>query len=92
MEIIWLDRGQINREHSQVELLVPDRVEVAEDGLRPALGLPHLDSDIRVAGAGFILGLQALRTPDWKEDKEGEVWRVRCHKQTGNLTILRFLF
>lgn len=68
-----MDRGQIKREHSQVELLIPDRVEVAEDGLRPALGLSHLDGDVGVAGAGFILGLQALRTHDWREDKDGEV-------------------
>lgn len=57
MGIIWSERGQINREHSQVKLLIPDRVEVAEDGLRPAFGLAHLDGDVRVAGASFILGL-----------------------------------
>lgn len=52
-----MDRGQINREHSQVELLIPDRVEVAKDGLRPAFGLSNLDGDVGVAGASFILGL-----------------------------------
>ena len=57
MGIILSDGGQINREHSQVELLIPDRVEVAEDGLRPAFGFAHLDGDVRVAGARFILGL-----------------------------------
>ncbi len=54
---MWTDRGQIIREHSQVEFLIPDRVEVAKDGLRPAFGLSHLDSDIGVAGASFVLCL-----------------------------------
>lgn len=56
-EIIWLDRGQINRQHSQVELLIPDWIKVAEDGLCPAFGLAHLDGDVRVTGASFVLGL-----------------------------------
>ena len=47
----------MNKEHSQVELLIPHWIEVAEDGLCPALGLAHLDGDVRVAGASFILGL-----------------------------------
>lgn len=45
------------REHSQVEPLVPDWVEVAEDGLRPPFGLSHLDGDIGVAGASFVFRL-----------------------------------
>lgn len=57
MGIIRSHRREINRQHSQVELLIPNRVEVAEDGLRPAFGFAHLDGDVRVAGAGFILGL-----------------------------------
>ena len=57
MGIIWSYGGKINRKHSQIELLIPDRVEVAENGLCPSLRLAHLDGDIWVAGAGFILGL-----------------------------------
>ena len=85
---------QINREHSQVELLIPDRVEVAKDGLGPALGLAHLDSDVRVTGAGFILGLQPLRTHDWTRDTNGEQreeTEVTSGPNAADLTTLRSL-
>lgn len=68
----------MNRQHSQVELLVPHRVEVSEDGLRPALGLAHLDGDVRVAGARFVLGLQTLRAHDCRQRHEKQ--RVTNHK------------
>lgn len=42
---------------SQIKCLLPDRVEVAVDGLGPLFGLSHLDGDIRVTGTSFILGL-----------------------------------
>lgn len=43
--------------HSQIKSLLPDRVEVAIDGLGPLFGLSHLDSDVWITGAGLILGL-----------------------------------
>lgn len=43
--------------HSQVELLVPHRVEVAKDGLGPPFGLPHLDRDVGITGTSLVLGL-----------------------------------
>lgn len=57
MQIVWSDTGQIDRKHSQEELLIPDRVEVAEDGLGPAFGLAHLDGDVGVAGTSLVFGL-----------------------------------
>lgn len=51
-----------NKPDLQAELLLPDRVQVAVDGLGSLLGLPHLDGDVRVAGAGPVLGLETLRT------------------------------
>ncbi len=42
---------------SQIKRLLPDRVEVAIDGLGPLFGLSDLDGDIRITGTGFILGL-----------------------------------
>lgn len=42
---------------SQIKCLLPDRVEVAIDGLGPLFGLPHLDSNIWIAGASFIFRL-----------------------------------
>lgn len=42
---------------SQVKRLFPDGVEVAIDGLGPLFGLSHLDSDIRITGTSFVLGL-----------------------------------
>lgn len=56
--------------HSQVKCLLPDRVEVAIDGLCPLFGFAHLDSDIRITGAGFILGLQTLSTQHWEKVEE----------------------
>lgn len=46
--------------HSQVVLFLPDWVQVSIDGLRPLLGLAHLDGDIRVTGARPVLGLETL--------------------------------
>lgn len=49
--------GHVKKEYSQEELLVPDWVQVSKDGFRPAFGLAHLNSDIGVTGARFVLGL-----------------------------------
>lgn len=48
--------------HLQIEGLIPDRIEVAVDGLGPLLGFAHLHCYIGITGASFILGLQALGT------------------------------
>ena len=56
--------------YSQVEVLLPDRVEVAVDGLGPLLGLAHLDRDVGVAGARLVLGLKALSTDHWRGERE----------------------
>lgn len=52
--------------HLQVEVLLPHRIQVPIDGFRPFLGLPDLDSDIRVTGPCLVLCLQALGTDHWK--------------------------
>lgn len=44
----------------QAELFLPDRVQVAIDGLCPFLGLSHLDGDVRVTGTSSVLGLETL--------------------------------
>ena len=44
----------------QMEILLPDRVEIAVDSFSPFLCLSNLDSDIRVTGTRLILCLQAL--------------------------------
>lgn len=49
----------------QAELFLPDRVQVAIDGLCPLLGLSHLDGDIRVTGTCSVLGLETLSTHNW---------------------------
>lgn len=43
-----------------MKVLVPDRVEVAINGLGPLLRLSNLDSHIRVTGSCFVLSLKAL--------------------------------
>lgn len=62
-----------------MEVLLPDRVEVAVDSLGPLLGLAHLDRDIRVTRAGFILGLKALGTQHCGGDRgrgQATAWSV----------------
>lgn len=44
----------------QVKLFLPDRVQVAVDGLCPFFSLSHLDGDVRVTGTSSILGLETL--------------------------------
>lgn len=44
----------------QAELFLPDRVQVAIDGLGPFLGLSHLDGDVRITGTSSVLGLETL--------------------------------
>lgn len=53
--------------HLQIEGLIPDRIEVAVDGLGPLLGFAHLHCYIGIAGASFILGLQALGTQNCRK-------------------------
>lgn len=48
----------------QMEILLPDGVEIAVDRFSPFFRLSDLDSDIGVTGAGLILCLQALGTND----------------------------
>lgn len=43
--------------HLQVEGLIPDRIQVAIDGLGSLFGFAHLDSYVGIAGACFIFGL-----------------------------------
>lgn len=52
--------------HLQMEVLLPHRVQVPVDGLRPFLGLPDLDGDIGVTRSRLVLCLQALGTDHWK--------------------------
>lgn len=49
-----------------MEILFPHGVQVPIDGFRSFLRLAHLDSDIWVAGARLVLGLQALGTYHWR--------------------------
>lgn len=51
--------------NSQAELFLPDWVQVAVDGLGSLLGLPHLDGDVRVAGACPVFGLETLSAHHW---------------------------
>ena len=48
----------------QMEILLPDRVEIAVDSFSPFFCLSNLDSDIWVTGTRLILCLQALGTND----------------------------
>lgn len=57
--------GRRWRSHSQVELLLPDWIKVAVNGLSPLPGLAHLDGDIRVAGSSLVLCLKPLCTNHW---------------------------
>lgn len=52
----------------QVELLLPDRIEVAINGLGPLLGLAHLNSDIWIAGSCLVLCLKSLGTNNYRND------------------------
>lgn len=65
---LWLIQHQchfhLNKIDLQAELFLPDRVQVAIDGLCPLLGLSHLDGDVGVTGTCSVLGLEALRTHD----------------------------
>lgn len=58
------DLACINRDtkiiHLQIEALIPYRVEVTVDSLGSFFGLANLHRNIRVAGAGLVLCLQAL--------------------------------
>lgn len=46
----------------QMEILLPDRIEIAIDGFSPFFRLSNLDGHIGVTGARLILCLQALGT------------------------------
>lgn len=66
------------RQDSQIECLLPDRVKVAVDGFSSLFGLSHLDGDIWITGASFILGLETLSTQHWGEGKEASWSAVIC--------------
>lgn len=51
--------------YSQVELLVPHRVQFLGHGARSLLDLADLHGDVRVAGAALVLGDQALGADHW---------------------------
>lgn len=55
----------------QMEILLPDRVEIAVDGFSPFFCLSNLDSDIGVTGTRLILCLQALGTNDCGAARHG---------------------
>lgn len=55
-------QGQEGPLGSQIKCLLPNRVEVAIDSLGPLFRLPHLNSNIWITGAGFILCLKTLGT------------------------------
>lgn len=74
----------IQRSDSQEEFLIPDRIEVSKYGLGPALGLPHLHSDIRVTGACLVLGLQALSTHNWVQKTQNNSQCQACHSPPQN--------
>ena len=46
--------------HLQVELLVPDRIEVPRHRLGSLLGLADLNRYVWIAGSRFVFGNQAL--------------------------------
>lgn len=61
----WLGRGMEGPGlNLQMEILLPDWVQVAVDSFSPFFCLSNLDSDIRVTGTRLILCLQALGTND----------------------------
>lgn len=45
-----------------MELLLPNGIEVAVNGLGPLLGLAHLNGDIGIAGSCLVLCLKSLST------------------------------
>lgn len=51
--------------YSQVEALLPNRVQVAIDGLGSLFGFSNLNSDVRVTGACLVFSLKALSTNHW---------------------------
>lgn len=53
-----------------MELLLPDRVEVAINGLGPLLGLAHLNSDIWITGSCLVLCLKSLGTNNCCSDRQ----------------------
>lgn len=53
-----------------MEFLLPDRIEVAVNGLGPLLGLPHLNSDIWITGSRLVLCLKSLCTNDYCNDRQ----------------------
>lgn len=63
----------------QMEILLPDWVEIAVDSFSPFFCLSNLNSDIRVTGTCLILCLQALGTDHCstaqhgRENKQREV-------------------
>lgn len=58
--------GHFHPLNLQAELFLPDRVQVAIDGLCPFLGLSHLDGDVRVTGTSSVLGLETLSAHNWQ--------------------------
>ncbi len=52
----------------QVELLLPDRIEVAINGLGSLLSLAHLNSDIWITGSCLVLCLKSLGTHNYRSD------------------------
>lgn len=53
--------------YSQMEVLVPHRIQIAIDSLSSLFGLPDLDGDIGVTGACFVLRLETLGTQNCGE-------------------------
>lgn len=58
----------------QVELLLPDRIEVAINGLGPLLGLAHLNSDVWIAGSRLVLCLKSLGANNYCNDGQTKTW------------------
>ena len=55
--------------HSQIEFLVPFRVQLLWHRFRPLLRLPDLDGGVWVRSAGLILGYQTLGAYHCGEDE-----------------------
>lgn len=75
---VWACGQHFHRDNLnvQAELFLPDRVQVAVDGLCPFLGLSHLDGDIRVTGTSSVLGLETLSAHNWQNTQNTTTERL----------------
>lgn len=73
--------GKTTHKYLQVELFIPDGIQVPKYCFCSLLCLADLDCHVWVTGPRFVLGLQTLRTDHYGEKGEGSEKHITVTKQ-----------